>query len=129
MSARNIRSTATSTSVTRSIVPFLSIVNDRPKCAICRSPACTTASMAVARRSGSSTRRRTSGAGGRGLNALHHPDFHAAFRRPLQLHVVHEVADQEDAAAARLEEVLGIERVRDRLGVEPFALVAHANQQ
>ena len=49
------------------------------------------------------------------LDALHHADFHAAFGRALQLHVVHEVADEEDAAAARLQEVLRRERVGDCL--------------
>ena len=40
--------------------------------------------------------------GRRADGALDHADFHAALRRALQLHVVHEVADEEDAAAARL---------------------------
>ena len=44
---------------------------------------------------------------------------------PAQLDVVHEVADQEDAAAAALEHVLGRERVGDFFGLEALAFVAH----
>ena len=47
MKARNQVSTATSTSVTRSIAPFLSMRMPCPKRAICISPACRTASTAV----------------------------------------------------------------------------------
>ena len=43
----------------------------------------------------------------RRVHALDHADFHAAFRRALQLHVVHEVANQEDAAAARFSRFSG----------------------
>ena len=69
-------------------------------------------------------------AGGlRRRHALDHPDLHAAFGRALQLHVVHEVANQEDAAAARLQQVLGRERIGDFLGIEAVALVADADTQ
>ena len=44
-------------------------------------------------------------------------------------HVVHEVAHQEDAAAARFQHVLGRERIGDALGVETLALVAHRDDQ
>ena len=44
----------------------------------------------------------------RWLHALDHADFHAAFRRALQPHVVHEVANEENAAAARSAEVLRV---------------------
>ena len=76
----------------------------RPKCAICSSPARTTASIGGGEEGAGRTalRRPASRAG----HALDHADFHAALGRALQLHVVHEVADEEDAAAARLEQVL-----------------------
>ena len=60
---------------------------------------------------------------------LHHADFHAALGRPLQLHVVHEAAHEEDAAAARLQDVLGRERIGDVVGIEAFALVADADDE
>src|ERR1044071_6731239 len=143
MSARNIRSTAMSTSVTRSIVPFLSTRRSPPKRAICMSPARTTASMAVVRKSGLNIGRSPNGersnggwsgldgsvGGASGLHAFDHADFHAAFRHALQLHVVHEVADQENAAAAGFQEVFGSERVGHFFGVEAFALVANADAQ
>src|SRR5262249_15238445 len=91
-----------------------------PSCAICMSPARTTASMAVVRNRGLDVTR---------LDALHHPNLHAAFWRALQLHVVHEVSNEEDAAAARLEQILRREWIGDRLGVEAFALIAHADQE
>src|SRR5262245_37328431 len=123
MSARNMCSTARSTSVTRSIVPFLSTRTPVPNRAICISPARTTASTAVARNRGS-------GGGGTGaLDLLHHVDLHPALRTALQDDFVHEVADEENAAAAALEDVLGRQRIRDLLGIEPFALVAHANDE
>jgi hypothetical protein len=43
---------------------------------------------------------------GRRLGAFDHADFHSAFGRALQPDVVHEIADEEDAAAARLQQVL-----------------------
>src|SRR2546422_4244329 len=46
-------------------------------------------------------------------HAFHHADFHPALRRALQLHVVHEIADEENAAAARLEEVFRGQRIGD----------------
>src|SRR4029450_11053304 len=110
-----MRPTPTSTSVTRSIAPFLLTWMSRPHCASCRSPARTTASIAVVRYSGRLDATR--------LHALHHPDLHPAFRRALQPHIVHEVADEEDAAAARLEEVLGRKRIRHLLGIEDLPLL------
>ena len=44
-----------------------------------------------------------------------------------ELHVVHEAADEEDAAAAGLQQVFGRQRIGDVLGVEALALVAHAD--
>ena len=40
------------------------------------------------------------------------------------VHIVHEVADEEDAAAAGLEDVFGRQRVGDFFGIEPFALIS-----
>src|SRR5262245_42225325 len=120
MRSRNMRSTATSTSVTRSVAPFLSMRMVCPNRAICRSPARTTASTAVVRNSGLTATRQ---------DALQHADLHAAFRRPLKLDVVHEVADEEDPTAARLQQVLGRQRIRHRFGIESLALIAHANRQ
>src|SRR4029453_18293855 len=111
-----------SISVTRSIVPFLSIPLSPPKRAICTSPARSTASTAVARKMGS-------GASGTGGELLDHPHFHTAFRRSLQRHIVHEAGHEKDAAAAGLQEVLGRERIGDFLGVEPFALIEHADDE
>src|SRR5471032_1151288 len=114
-----MRSTATSTSVTRSIVPFLSIWKLVPNFAICMSPARTTASMAVVSHNGLCDR----------LGFLDHADFHPALRRALQLHVVHEVADEENTAAAGFQEVVGVERVGDQVGVEALALIPDANRE
>ena len=50
---------------------------------------------------------------------LDHDDLHAALRRALQDHFVHEAADQEDAAPARLQQVLGRQWIGDRLGSKP----------
>src|SRR5580692_8927631 len=98
MSALKMRSTATSISVTRSMVPFLSMRMTWPKRAIWSSPALTTASMAVVRNSGSDgkagiggRRLRLNGIVGRGVrpDALGHADLHAAFRGALEPHIVH----------------------------------------
>ena len=43
--------------------------------------------------------------------------------------VVHEAAHEEDAAAARLEDVLGRQRIGDLLGLEALALVEDADDQ
>jgi hypothetical protein len=51
------------------------------------------------------------------------------FLRAQVLHVVHEAAHEEDAAAARLEEVLGRERIGDLPGIEALALVEHADDE
>src|ERR1044072_2325176 len=104
--------------VTRSIVPFLSIRrSSAPKCCICTAPACVTASMAVARKTGGID----SGPGRSQL--LDHTDFHASVGDPAERPVVHEAAHEEDPAAARLQEVFGRERVGDFLGLEALALV------
>ena len=123
------RSTARSTSVTRSIVPFLS-TRSRGRSA-----------PAGCRRRGARPRRPWRGTAGRG------PSDVAGIRLGLrawsrltmrtsmppsgapQDHVVHEAAHEEDAAPAGLEEVLGRQRIGDRLRVEPLALVAHADRQ
>ena len=60
---------------------------------------------------------------------LHHAHFHAAFRRAPQHDVVHEAAHEEDAAAARLQDVLGRQRVGDLLGVEALTLVEDADDE
>src|SRR3954451_7797856 len=122
MSARNSRSTARSTSVTRSIVPFLSTRMARPKCAIWTSPARITDSIAVARNTGGR------GSGMRG-QLLHHPHFHAPLVPAPQHHVVHEAAHEEDAAAARLQHVLGREWIRDVVRIESFTLIEDADDQ
>ena len=90
--------------------------------AICMAPALITAWTAVARKTEEAIRPPA-------RQLLHHADFHAALRRALQLHVVHEAAHEEDAAAARLQHVLGRERVGDLVGLEAFALVGHADDQ
>src|SRR5438105_4302335 len=121
MRARNIRSTSLSTWVTRSIAPFFSTWRwSMP--ASCMAPAFITAWTAVARNRGA-----ISSATGRQL--LHHAHFHAPLRGTLQLDVVHEAPHEEDAAPARLEHVLGRERVGDLLGLEPFALVGDLDHQ
>ena len=59
-------------------------------------------------------------------SSLHHPHFHAALGHAPQRDVVHEVAHQEDAAPARLQHVLGRQRIGELLGIEAFAFVADA---
>src|SRR6185437_11863533 len=115
MSARNIRSTATSTSVTRSIVLFLSIRIARPKRSICIAPARVTASTAVARKIGS----------GRAMHTLDHPDLHAAFGRSVEVDDIHEVADDENPAPAPLQQVFRRERIFEGIGIEAGTFVAH----
>ena len=44
-------------------------------------------------------------------------------------HVVHEAAHEENAAAARLEQILGRQRIGNLLGIEALALVEHAHDQ
>src|SRR3954447_23984557 len=102
MSARNSRSIALSMLVTRSMVPFLSTWRSaEPKCSICTRPACMATSIVVARKTGGID-------SGTGVSQLFdHTDFHPAVGGAPQSHVVHEAAHEEDAAAARLEEVLG----------------------
>src|SRR5262245_55974995 len=89
--------------------------------ASCIAPARMTACTAVARNLGEIAASAT------GAQLLHHADLHAARRRPRELHVVHEAAHEEDAAAARLEDVLGLERIGDGVGVEAFALIDDAD--
>src|SRR5579872_2872658 len=121
MSARNIVSTSRSICVTRSIAPFFSIWRWSTP-ADCIAPARMTAWTAVARKiggTGSAT----------GAQFLHHADFHAAPGRALQPDFVHEVAHEEDAAAARLEDVLGRERIGDFLGLEAVAAIRDADDE
>src|SRR3954468_20564304 len=123
ISARNSRSTARSTSVTRSIAPFLSTRMARPKCAICTSPARITDSIAVARKRGAS-------GSGTGREFLDHPHFHAAlFAAAPQHHVVHEAPHEEDAAPARLEEILRRQRIGHVVRIESLPFVEDADDE
>src|SRR5262245_16055611 len=61
------------------------------------------------------------------MPALHHPHFHTALRSTVQIDFVHEIADEENPAAAALQQVLWRERVGNRVGIESLPLVAHAN--
>src|SRR5437764_3627858 len=94
--ARHMRSHSMSTSVTRSIVPFLLIVKPERCFADWMSPARRTISTAVARKTGSGNR-----------DPLDHRHFHAAALALAELHLIHEAADQKDPAAGGLEHVLG----------------------
>src|SRR4051794_3670910 len=98
--------------VTRSIAPFLSMRRSAaPKCASCTRPARIAASIAVARKMGGTE------SGTAGSQFLDHAHFHAALGRPPERHVVHEAAHEEDAAAARFQQILGRERIGNLLGV------------
>src|SRR4029450_1286832 len=90
--------------------------------ASCIAPARVTAWMAVARNLGEIS-------SATGAQLLHHVHLHAAAGRSRELHVVHEAAHEEDAAAARLQDVLGRERIRDGAGIEAFALVGDADDE
>src|SRR5215471_1098266 len=90
--------------------------------ASCIAPALTTAWTAVARNLGEI-------ASATGPQLLHHADFHAATGRSRELHVVHEAAHEEDAAPARLEDVLGRQRIGDLAGIEAFAFVGDADDE
>src|SRR3954469_2950135 len=121
MSARNICSTSRSICVTRSMAPFFSTRRwSMP--ASCMAPARVTAWTAVARNFGEID----SGTGG---ELLDHAHFHAPLGHARELHIVHEAAHEEDAASARLEDVLGREGVGDGLGLESLALVGDAHDQ
>src|SRR5262249_23473051 len=121
MSARNIVSTSRSICVTRSIAPFFSICKwSMP--ASCMAPALMAAWTAVARKIGGI-------ASATGRQLLHHAYLHAAVGRALQVHFVHEVAHEEDAASARLEHVLGRERVGDFLGLETLAAIRDGDDE
>src|SRR6266545_5210630 len=89
--------------------------------ASCMAPALMTAWMAVARNSG--------GNSATGRQLLHHADFHAPLGRAIELDVVHEVAHEKDAAAARLEDVLRRERVGHFSGLESLALIRDADDE
>ena len=130
MTARHIRSHSRSTSVTRSIAPFLSTRKPDSRRASWMSPARRTISMAVARKTGSGKIERAFSAqlGAATLARLTITHFHAAFGRALQHHFVHEAANEEDAAAARLEQVLGRAAIGQRRGIEAGAFVAHADR-
>src|SRR5262245_2505026 len=90
--------------------------------ASCIAPALMTAWTAVARNFGAI-------ASGTGAQLLHHADFHASARRARELHVVHEAAHEEDPAPARLQDVLGRERIGDGVGIEALALIGDANDE
>src|SRR5436190_23326027 len=85
-------------------------------------PARMTAWTAVARNFGDV-------ASGTGREFLHHAHLHAALRHPRELDVVHEAAHEEDAAAARLENVFRGERIRDCLRLEALALVGDPHDE
>ena len=117
--------------MTRSIAPFFSTRTPVPNLAICRSPARTTASIAVARNCGS----------GLPAVALAEADHASAFWSFLTIRIsmppgdflqhrfVHEVANEEDPAAARLEDVFGRQRIGHFFRHEPLALVFDANHE
>src|SRR6266568_384967 len=90
--------------------------------ASCMAPALMTTCTAVARKIGGIE----SAIGGQ---FLHHADLHAPARSTDQLHVVHEAAHEKDAASAGLEDVLGGGRIVNRLGLEAFTLLGHADRQ
>src|SRR5438093_8037055 len=102
-----------------------------PKPAICSEPALTTTSMAVERKRGSSGTEVlvAGGAVAWRLHPLYHADFHAAFRRGPHLDGVHEGANEKDAASARLQQVLGGQRIGEYGGIESCALVADPDRQ
>ena len=79
---------------------------------------------------GSAVRRRPwrRGSRARFLELLDHPNLHAA-RHFLQHRFVHEVANEEDPAAAGLEDVFGRQRVGHFFRHEALALVFDANHQ
>src|SRR5258706_570700 len=120
-----------STSVTRSIVPFLSMrTSFLRKCAICSAPARTTTSMAVERKRGSRGTQVLAAIGAVAwrVHTLQHADFHAALRRGTHLDVVHECPNQEDTPTARLQQILGSQRICQDGRVETLPLVADADQ-
>src|SRR5262245_8403633 len=57
--------------------------------------------------------------------ALDHAHFHAALRCALQVDFVHEVANEEDAAAATFEQVFRSQRVSNAIGIESVSLISH----
>src|SRR5262245_30301901 len=125
MRPRNMCSIATSTSVTRSMVLFLSTRTSPPTRAIIMSPARTTASTAVDRNRGSTERSGQERVVPRvSLYAFDHADFHPAVRDALEIDFVHEVPDQKDASPAALQQILRRQRIRHRFWIEALALVA-----
>ena len=60
---------------------------------------------------------------------LDHPRLGATLGRAPQLQVVHEAPHEEDATAARLEQVFWCERISDLDRVEPLPLVHDPNDQ
>ena len=116
--ARNMRSTARSTSVTRSIAPFFDDLEGGAQ----------TRHLDVAgAQDGFDRGREEEGIGHVSGEPFEHPDFHAALGRPLNPDVVHEAAHEEDAASARLQDVLGRQGVGQGVGIEPVAVVAYAD--
>src|SRR5262245_10816578 len=71
--------------------------------------------------------RNTGGNGsGTGRQLLDHANLHAAVRAALQHDVVHEAAHEKDAAAARLQDVFGSQRIGHFVGLEPLPLIDDA---
>src|SRR3990167_5563504 len=66
---------------------------------------------------------------GTSRNALDHPDFRSALGRAANLYVVHEGADQEYTAAARLEQIVRRQWIGHRVRIESFALIPNAYGQ
>src|SRR5262245_59913725 len=112
-----------STSVTRSMVPFLLTRRSPPKCASWTLPASSAASIAVASKIGGCVSGTAAG------QLLHHAHLHAPFGRAPQRDIVHEATHEEDATAAGFQEVLGCQRVGDLFGFEALALVEDAHDE
>lgn len=66
-------------------------------------------------------------AAGLGVHPLHHPDDGAAPRRERVRDLVHELPHEEDPAPVGLQQVLLGQRIGNRGGIEPRALVLHAD--
>ena len=64
-----------------------------------------------------------------GGTALGHADFHTALGHAGELDVVHEAANQEYTAAARLQQVLRRQRIGDQRGIEALTLIADPDGQ
>ena len=69
------------------------------------------------------------GSGATGRQLLDHPHFHAAVDGAPQRDVVHEAAHEEDAAAARFQEVLRRQGIGHFVRLESLPLVHHPDDQ